>query len=146
MEIVLSDDLQDYQPDSFYIIHLVILCASLKYCLGASKSMSFKKLSYVFDNVLKKEGDHLQLKKTLLPWDIEGYFRKSLILANAENYLELISKNSMLTVVLTDHGEHFVSSVELSGHFLNYIELIKSVRRKETEFSKFNLGCAVNEY
>jgi len=146
MEIILSDDLQDYQPDSFYIVHLVILCASLKYCLGTSKSMSFKKLSYIFDNVLKKEEDRLRIKQTLLPWDIEGYFRKSLILANSENYLELLSKNSMLTVAITDQGENFVNSIEEGGQFSNYVELIKSVKRKETEFSQFNIGCAVNEY
>lgn len=146
MEIILSDDLQDYQPDSSYIVHLVILCASLKYCLGTSKSMSFKKLSYIFDNVLKKEEDRLRIKQTLLPWDIEGYFRKSLILANSENYLELLSKNSMLTVAITDQGENFVNSIEEGGQFSSYVELIKSVKRKETEFSQFNIGCAVNEY
>jgi hypothetical protein len=146
MEIILSDDLQDYQPDSFYIVHLVILCASLKYCLGTSKSMTFKKLSYIFDNVLKKEEDRLRIKQTLLPWDIEGYFRKSLILANSENYLELLSKNSMLTIAITDQGENFVNSIEEGGQFSSYVELIKSVKRKETEFSQFNIGCAVNEY
>lgn len=26
------------------------------------------------------------------------------------------------------------------------LELIKSVNRKEAEFSQFNIGCAINEY
>ncbi|GEM_PF-3574961 len=146
MEIVLNDDLQDCHPDSFYVIHLIILCASLKYCLGASKSMTFKKLSYIFDNVLKKDNKSLQSKKVLMPWDIEGYFRKSLILANSEGYIELHSKNSMLTVVLSEDGECFLNKIEEHGSFLKYLELIKSVNRKEAEFSQFNIGCAINEY
>lgn len=146
MQIILNEDLKDCQPDSFYVIHLFILCAALKYCLGASKAMSFKKLSYIFDNVLKKDKKSLILKKTLLPWDVEGAFRKTLLLANAESYVEMLSKESMLNVVLTDEGEKFVAEVESKGQLSSYLNLIKIINKKETEFSDFIIGCSLNEY
>lgn len=146
MQIILNDDLKDCYPDSFYVIHLFILCAALKYCLGASKTMSFRKLSYIFDNVLKKDKKSLSLKKTLLPWDVEGAFRKSLLLANAESYIEMLSKDSMLNVVLTDEGEEFIAKIESKGQLSSYLKLIKTINRKETEFSDFRIGCALNEY
>ena len=146
MQVILNGDLRDCHPDSFYVVHLFILCASLKYCLGASKSMSFKKLSYIFDNVLKKESESLHVKNMLLPWDIEGAFRKTLLLASAEDYIELLSKDSKLNVVLAKDGEEFVAEIEIRGQFSSYLELIKKINRRETEFSQFNIGCTLNEY
>lgn len=146
MQIVLNEDLKDCRPDTFYVIHLFILCAALKYCLGSSKTMSFKKLSYIFDNVLKKDKECLSLKKTLLPWDIEGAFRKSLLLANSESYIEMLSKGSMLNVVLTDEGDKFIAEIESKGQLSSYLKLIKTINKKETEFSDFKIGCAINEY
>lgn len=146
MEVILNEDLKDCHPDSFYVIHLFILCAALKYCLGTSKTMTFKKLSYIFDNVLRKDKESLSLKTTLLPWDIEGAFRKSLLLANSESYIEMLSKDSMLNVVLTDEGKKFIAEVESKGQLSGYLELIKTINKKETEFSDFRIGCALNEY
>jgi hypothetical protein len=146
MEIVLNEELSDYQPDSFYIVHLVILCSALKYCLGASKSMSFKKLSYLFDKVLKREKQMLRIKQTLFPWDVDGYFRKALILAKSEGYIELLSKSYELTVILTERGDTFVSSVESDGHFSDYIDMLKATKKSEKEFSQITLGCSLNEY
>lgn len=146
MQIILNEDLKDCHPDSFYVIHLFILCAALKYCLGTSKTMSFKKLSYIFDNVLKKNRESLSLKKTFLPWDIEGAFRKSLLLANSESYIEMLSKDSMLNVVLTDEGEKFVAEIESKSQLSGYLNIIKTINKRETEFSNFRIGCALNEY
>ncbi|MGI2216093.1 hypothetical protein ACRN94_03665 [Shewanella baltica] len=146
MQIILNENLRDYHPDSFYVIHIFILCATLKYCLGTSKSISFKKLSYVFDNVLKKDNEISSVKKTLLPWDIEGNFRRALLLANAEKCINFLSKGSKINVVLTDIGENLVAEIENRGQLSSYLNIIKKTNIKEADFTHFEIGCSLNEY
>lgn len=146
MEILLNDDLQDCQPDSSYYLHLFILCSSVKYCLGTSKSISFTKLSYIFDNVLSRNNEGRDVKNFILPWDLDGYFRKSLVLAHAQEYLSLTNKGGALFVQITDHGEIFLAEMEKEKRFENHLDYIKKTNRKETEFANLSLGCVFNEY
>lgn len=147
MKIILNNDLRDYHPDVFFIIHLVILCASLKYCTRRTKGLSFRKLSYLFDNTLKKDIDKLNIKSTFLPWNIEGYFKKALVLAEANDYITLVSNSSsVLHAELAPKGNEFIESIECSKQFEMYIELVKSNTKTETDFKLYEIGCAINEY
>jgi hypothetical protein len=146
MEILIDSDLRDLYPDNTFLIHLVILCCALEYCLGSSKSMSFKKLSYIFDNVVKKNQTAFKATNSVVAWDIEGYFRKSLIMAEAGGYIQFLSKTGSITLQLGEKGSHLVAMVERNKRFESYIGLVKSSKYKETDFKSPNIGCDLNEY
>ncbi len=146
MEILIDNDLSDIHPDNTLIIHLVILCCALEYCLGSSKSMSFKKLSYIFDNVIKKNQAAFKATNTIVAWDIEGYFRKSLIMAEAGGYIKFLSKIGAITLQIDNKGRGLITLVEESNRFESYIGLVKKSKYKETDFKSPNIGCDLNEY
>lgn len=58
----------------------------------------------------------------------------------------MLSKDSMLNVVLTDEGEKFVAEIESKSQLSGYLNIIKTINKRETEFSNFRIGCALNEY
>jgi hypothetical protein len=146
MEIVIDADLSDLHPDNTFVIHLVILCCALEYGLGSSKSMSFKKLSYIFDNVIKKNHSAFNAANSLVAWDVEGYFRKSLLMAEANGYLDFISKEGMFSLQINDKGKSLLAEVERSRQFESYISLVKKSKYKETDFKSPSIGCELNEY
>ncbi|MFT6128000.1 MAG: hypothetical protein ACJAVA_002497 [Flavobacteriaceae bacterium] len=146
MEILIDNDLSDLHPDNTFIIHLVILCCGLEYCLGASKSMTFKKLSYIFDNVVKKNQMAFKASNSIIAWDIEGYFRKSLIMAEAGGYIKFLSKAGAVTLQIDDKGRRLITMVEVNKRFESYISLVKRSKYKETDFKSPNIGYDLNEY
>ncbi|MBA6372733.1 hypothetical protein H4J56_15020 [Colwellia sp. BRX8-4] len=146
MEILIDNDLSDLHPDNTFIIHLVILCCGLEYCLGSSKSMTFKKLSYIFDNVVKKNQMAFKASNSIVAWDIEGYFRKSLIMAEAGGYIKFLSKAGAVTLQIDDKGRRLITMVEVNKRFESYISLVKRSKYKETDFKSPNIGCDLNEY
>ena len=104
------------------------------------------KLSYIFDNVIKKNQAAFKATNTIVAWDIEGYFRKSLIMAEAGGYIKFLSKIGAITLQIDNKGRGLITLVEESNRFESYIGLVKKSKYKETDFKSPNLGCDLNEY
>jgi hypothetical protein len=136
IEIRLKSQFLDSAPGNSTLTHLAIICGALKYCLGSAKSISFIKLVYIFDKTINLEANAFSSKITLAPWNIDNDFKKSLIMAEFNDYIELIPDKSTkeLRIFLTEKGEVYLSSIETNKVFSRYFEYLKEVRIPENRF------------
>ncbi len=137
IEIQLESTFLDSAPDNSSFTHLTIICGALKYCLGSAKTMSFIKLAYIFDNTLKLEKYAFSSKITLSSWNIDSDFKRSLILAEFNKYIELLpDKSNELRVNLTDEGSAYLFSVEKHEAFKNYLHYLMDIKIPENRFQE----------
>ena len=135
IEIQLKSQFLDSAPDNSTLTHLVVICGALKYCLGTSKAMSFIKLSYIFDKAINLESNAFSSKITLSSWNIDNDFKKSLIMAENNGFIEIsINTSNEIRISLTDKGDIYLCSVEVNQAFLNYLEYLKEVIIPESRF------------
>tara|TARA_R110001583_G_scaffold59030_1_gene175667 strand:- start:2415 stop:2852 length:438 start_codon:yes stop_codon:yes gene_type:complete len=136
IEIQLKSQFLDSAPDNSTLTHLAIICGALKYCLGNAKVMSFIKLAYIFDKTINLEANAFASKITLSSWNIDNDFKKSLIMAESNGFIEfLIDKSSKeIRMSLTDKGDVYLSSVETHQAFANYLEYLKEIKIPENRF------------
>ena len=89
--------------------------------------MSFIKLSYIFDKTINLETNAFSSKITLSSWNIDNDFKKSLIMASSNEFIELVTDKSSgrIVISLTDKGDIYLSSVETYQAFVNYLEYLK---------------------
>lgn len=136
IEIRLNSTFLDSAPDNSTLTHLAIICGALKHCLGGAKAMSFIKLSYIFDKTINLETNAFSSKITLSSWNIDNDFKKSLIMASSNEFIELVTDKSSgrIVISLTDKGDIYLSSVETYQAFVNYLEYLKEIRISENRF------------
>jgi len=135
MEIQLKPQFLDSAPDNSTLTHLAIMCCALKHCLGSAKTMSFIKLAYIFDKAINLEANAFASKITLSSWNIDNDFKKSLIMAESNGFIELlVDKSKGIRISLTDKGNIYLGSVETHQAFLNYLEYLKEIKIPENRF------------
>ncbi len=122
-------------PTESSFLHLTIICSALKYCLGRSKGLSFIKLAYIFDKTILLDEGAFSSKVTLLPWNISSTYRTSLIMAEANGFIEINSKSSgEMSIGIKDSGLAFISEIEEVGAFSKYIRFLKRANIPENRF------------
>jgi hypothetical protein len=146
MEILFDDNLKDIEPDNNSYFHLLILCLSLKFCLGQSKAMSYVKLSYLFDVAIKREFSSSSNNKLIEPWDVEGYFRITFLLANSLELIEASAGAKGLAISLTTEGDEYIMPALNDGAFSEYVNFLKSLKLTEKDFLGPTIKCEFNEY
>ncbi|CAM3505368.1 hypothetical protein [Parendozoicomonas haliclonae] len=136
IEIQLKSHFLDSAPDNSTLTHLAIICGALKHCLGNAKTMSFIKLTYIFDKTINLKANAFSSKITLLPWTIDNDFKKSLIMAESNHFIELLTDKSSkeIKISLTDKGDIYLSSVETHHAFADYLEYLKEIKIPENRF------------
>ncbi|WP_028302370.1 hypothetical protein [Oceanospirillum beijerinckii] len=136
IEIQLKSRFLDCAPDNSTLTHLAIMCGALKYCLGSAKTMSFIKMAYIFDKTINLEANAFSSKITLSSWNIDNDFKKSLIMAESNGFIELIVDKSSkgVRISLTDKGDMYLGLVEGHKAFSNYLEYLKEVKIPENRF------------
>lgn len=136
IEIKLKSQFLDGAPENSTLTHLAIICGTLKYCLGNAKKMSFIKLGYIFDKTINLEKNAFSSKITLSPWNIDYDFKKSLILAQSIEFIELLTDNSKeAKISITTKGDIYISSVEHHQVFKNYLDYLKEINIPENRFN-----------
>ncbi|BCD99660.1 hypothetical protein [Marinagarivorans cellulosilyticus] len=137
IEIQLKPQFLDSAPDNSTLTHLAIICGALKHCLGSATTMSFIKLAYIFDKTINLEANAFSSKITLSSWNIDNDFKKSLIMAESNEFIELlIDKTSKeMKISLTDKGDIYLISVEKHQAFTNYLEYLKDIKIPENRFN-----------
>jgi len=136
IEIQLNPSFLDGSPSNSTLIHLAIICGALKYCLGNAKTMSFIKLAYIFDKAINLEENAFSSKITLSSWNIDNDFKKSLIIAESNRFIDLLTDNSKeIKISLTDKGDIYISSVETHQTFKNYLDYLKKIKISENRFN-----------
>jgi hypothetical protein len=146
MEIVFDESFKDIEPDNNSYFHLLIMCLTLKFCLGQSKTMSYIKLSYIFDITIKRKFGSSASTKLIEPWDVGGYFRITLLLANSLNLIKLDSGAKGLSISLTDKGLEYISPVTEDNAFSAYVNFLKTSKFTEKDFLEPTIKCEFNEY
>ncbi|EHJ03306.1 hypothetical protein [Marinobacter manganoxydans] len=122
-------------PAESSFLHLTIVCGALKYCLGRSKGLSFIKLAYIFDKTILLDEGAFSSKVTLLPWNISSIYRTSLIMAEANGFIEINSKSSgEMSINLKGLGFEFISEIEKADAFSKYIRFLKLANIPENRF------------
>lgn len=136
IEINLGSQFLDGAPDNSTITQIAIICGALKYCLGGAKTMSFIKLAYIFDKAINLEVNAFKSKTTLSPWNIDNDFKRSLIIAESNNYIEILpdKSSSGVRISLSDKGDVYLSSVETHRAFVNYLGYLKEIKIPENRF------------
>ncbi|RBP84312.1 hypothetical protein EBI01_05905 [Marinomonas rhizomae] len=137
IDIQLKPQFLDSAPDNSTLTHLAIICGALKYCLGSAKTMSFIKLTYIFDKTLNLEANAFSSKITLSSWNIDNDFKKSLIMAESNGFIELLTDKASKEIRIspTDKGDIYLSSVETHQAFVNYLEYLKEIKIPENRFN-----------
>jgi len=137
IEIELNPKFLDSAPDNSALTHLAIICGALKHCLGSAKTMSFIKLAYIFDKTINLEANAFSSKITLSSWNIDSDFKKSLIMAEYSEFIELLTDKASkeIRMSLTDKGDIYLSSVETHQAFENYLEYLKEIKIPENRFN-----------
>ncbi len=135
IEVELKSKFLDSAPDNSTLAHFVIICGALKHCLGSASTMSFIKLAYIFDKTINLEANAFASKITLSSWNIDNDFKKSLIMAESNDFIELLVDSSKeIRISLTDKGDIYLSSVEIYQVFANYLEYLKEIKIPENRF------------
>lgn len=135
IEIQLKSQFLDSAPDNSTLIHMTVICGALKYCLGSARTMSFIKLAYIFDKTISLEANAFSSKITLSSWNIDSDFKRSLIMADSNEFIELLTdKSKELRMSLTDKGEMYLESVEAHKAFVKYLEYLKETKIPENRF------------
>jgi len=135
IEIQLNPQFLDSAPDNSTLTHFAIICGALKHCLGNAKTMSFIKLAYIFDKARNLEANAFASKITLSSWNIDNDFKKSLIMAEYNDFIELLIDNSKeIRISLTDKGGIYLRSLETHQAFVNYLEYLKKIKIPENRF------------
>ncbi len=133
--IQLKSEFLDSAPDNSTLTHLAIICGALKYCLGGAKTMSFIKLAYIFDKTLNLEANAFASKITLSSWNISRDFKKSLIMAESNELIELLTDSSKeIRISLAGSGEAYLNFVETNEAFVSYLDYLKEIRISENRF------------
>lgn len=147
IDIDFSDDLLDGMPTDSTFLHLTIICGALKHCLGTSKTMTFIKLAYIFDKTLNLEEGAFLSKITLSPWLISKVFKKSLIIAAANEYLELNAKEGKeIRISITSKGSYFIEKVERLNAFRAYLDYLKEIKLAENRFDNLKFRSEINAH
>jgi hypothetical protein len=146
IDISLQSDFLDDTPNNSAYLHLAIITGALKYCLGQSKSMSFSKLAYIFDKAINKEAGAFKSKITLSPWIISSDFKKSLLIAEAHNYIELNpSPSNEIKINNSQDGDEYIAKIENLNIFEDYIEYLKKSKITEARFVRPVIRSELNE-
>lgn len=136
IEIQLNPSFLDGAPSNSTLAHLAIICGALKHCLGGAKAMSFIKLAYIFDKAINLEENAFSSKITLSSWNIDNDFKKSLIIAESNRFIEFLTDNSKgIKISLTDKGDIYLGSVEMHQAFKNYLDYLKEIKITENRFN-----------
>lgn len=140
IEIELNSRPLDNSPDNSTLTHFAIICGALRYCLGSARSMSFIKLAYIFDKTINLEENAFSSKVTLSAWNIDKDFKKSLILAEANGFLEFNSANkARVKISISDAGNEYLTSIEKNQVFTKYLKYLKDVKIPENRFNKITI-------
>jgi len=146
ININLDEDLVSNSPSNSFHLHLVILCGALKYCLGRSNSMSYIKLSYIFENTIALKSDAFKSKLTFRPWRIDGYFRDSIIKAESMGYIKFIQDAKMgIKISNTTLGNSYLSEIEVLNTFSSYRNYLNKITLNENKLAKPIIRCEINE-
>jgi hypothetical protein len=146
MEIVIDDDLNDLEPSASVYLQVSILLLVMRYSLGASATMSFIKASYMFDKALRKSFNFSNSNKLIEPWDLDGYFRKALLIANGLGYIDMKTSTEGIKLSLNKSGESFVDVITREGAFVDQVNLLRQNKIFESDFKNINVKCGINEY
>ena len=137
IEIQLKSQFFDSAPENSSLTHLAVICGALTYCLGSAKAMSFIKLAYIFEKTINLEENAFSSKITLSPWNIDNDFKKSLILAESHNFIEmLIDSSGEIKISIVDKGRVYLTSVEHYDAFMDYLDYLKEIKISESRFNK----------
>nr|WP_324259396.1 hypothetical protein [Cellvibrio fontiphilus] len=137
IEIQLKSHFFDTAPENSTLTHLAIICGGLTYCLGGAKVMSFIKLAYIFEKTIRLEKNAFSSKITLSSWNIDNDFKKSLILAESNRFIEmLIDSSGEIKISITDSGKAYLNSVEQHDAFKSYLDYLKEIKISESRFKK----------
>ncbi len=137
IEIQLKSQFFDGAPENSTLTHLAIICGALTHCLGSAKAMSFIKLAYIFEKTLKLEKNAFSSKITLSTWNIDNDFKKSLILAESNEFIELlIDSSGEIKISVIDKGRTYLNSVEQHDAFKSYLDYLKEINISESRFKK----------
>lgn len=147
IKVEIHSDLLSENPLESSYLHLTIICSALKYCLGRSKTMSFIKLAYIFDKTMALESGAFDSKLTLSPWRISLTYKKSLILSEAHDLVELNSKDAKeVRISITDKGLDFVNGVEGLEVFNKYLDYLRDINIAENRFNSMMIRSMPNVY
>ena len=142
ININLDTDLTVNSPSNFFHLHLMILCGALKYCLGRSNSMSYIKLSYIFENTIALKWDAFKSKLTIRPWRIDGYFRDSIIKAESMGYIQFKQDaKTGLKISNTILGDTYLIEIESLGAFSSYKSYLNKISLNENRLVKPIIRC-----
>lgn len=139
--IGLEKDFLDESYDDSSYLYLSIICGALKYCLGQASTMSFIKLGYIFDKAIHLEKNAFKSKSTLSTWNISSTFRKFLIMAFKNKFIEIIPKGPELKISLSPEGEEYISEIEALEVFLEHLDYLKNISLPENKFDNFSFRC-----
>lgn len=136
IEIELKSQFLDGAPENSTLTHLAIICGALTYCLGAANTMSFIKLAYIFEKTINLEENAFSSKITLSTWNIDNDFKRSLIMAESNQFIEmLIDKSGEMRLSIIEKGNLYLHALEKHGAFKNYLDYLKEIKISESRFN-----------